>query len=271
MAARAAERAKAEAERAAQEAAEKERAEAEKAAAEREKAAKKALEEEAARIALEEAKKAKEEAEAAKAALEEAARLKRDNERKRTIIEQALREAAEAAKKAAEEAATEVEGSPVAASADFDAMAATPLQVTITDTFLTAGQMAQALEEEALQGGPSFSQKGLVLKIFERYATGWSRSQRVFLRFPDMRQFAEDMRHILPNAHRQFKRFQRVLESFFDDTLSLQCVMGGPGGRVTAGLTVEWFQVFVQKALNKVGPGMMEMFFALIEEAEPLD
>ena len=41
--------------------------------------------------------------------------------------------------------------------------------------------------------------------------------------------------------------------------------MPGQRPRITAGLTLDWFQVFVQKVVRRVGSEVMSFFAALIE------
>lgn len=75
----------------------------------------------------------------------------------------------------------------------------------------------------------------------------------------------EDSRHMIPGYRRKFRRFKRIFESLFDDTIQLQCDMPGQGVRITAGLTLDWFQVFVQKVVRRVGMEVMSFFAALLE------
>lgn len=106
------------------------------------------------------------------------------------------------------------------------------------------------------------SESSLISRLFHTYATGRYRGELVFLRYPDLREFAEDVRDTMPRAHKVFLRFEGVLASTFDDTLQLQYDMGV---RTTAGLTLKWFQVFVQKALGRLGLRVVALLFALLD------
>jgi len=72
-------------------------------------------------------------------------------------------------------------------------------------------------------------------RLFEAYATGNLGKQRVFLRWPDLQNFAEDMKGIMPSEHRLFCRFCPTMECCFDDTLQLQQDLGT---RTHKGLTL---------------------------------
>jgi len=103
----------------------------------------------------------------------------------------------------------------------------------------------------------------VISKIFFAYATGCYNGESIFLRFPDLNEFAEDAKDAMPTKRRLFMRFRGDLESVFDDTMQLQVDMGT---RTTKGLTLQWFQVFIQKAMKKVGVGCVGLLFALIND-----
>lgn len=107
--------------------------------------------------------------------------------------------------------------------------------------------------------------QSIVKRVFRLYATGYSKGRYVFIRNPDLARFMEDSRSMLPGYRRKFRRLKRIFESLFDDTIQLQCDMPGQGLRITAGLTLEWFQVFVQKVVRRVGIEVMSFFAALLE------
>ncbi|CAE7274462.1 VCX1 [Symbiodinium sp. CCMP2456] len=107
--------------------------------------------------------------------------------------------------------------------------------------------------------------QSLVKRVFRLYATGYSKGQYVFIRNPDLSHFMDDAKEALPAHRKKFRRFKRIFESIFDDTIQLQCDMPGQGLRITAGLTLDWFQVFVQKAVRRVGTEVMGFFMALLE------
>jgi hypothetical protein len=111
--------------------------------------------------------------------------------------------------------------------------------------------------------GEGESVASIVSKIFMAYATGKFNGETIFLRFPDLNEFAEDAKDAMPAKHRLFMQFRADLESVFDDTMQLQVDMGT---RTTKGLTLQWFQVFIQKAMKKVGAGCVGLLFALISD-----
>jgi len=99
-------------------------------------------------------------------------------------------------------------------------------------------------------------------RLFEAYATGNLGKQRVFLRWPDLQNFAEDMKGIMPSEHRLFCRFCPTMECCFDDTLQLQQDLGT---RTHKGLTLKWFQVFIQKAVSMTDLSMMNFLCAMVK------
>ncbi|CAK9060995.1 unnamed protein product [Durusdinium trenchii] len=135
----------------------------------------------------------------------------------------------------------------------------------------TTSQGIQAdsdLEEEVSieeTPGPPGDFQSLVKQVFRLYASGYSKGRFVFIRNPDLSRFMEDSKHILPGFRKRFRRFKRIFESLFDDTIQLQCDMPGQGLRITAGLTLDWFQVFVQKVVRRIGMEVMSFFAALLE------
>lgn len=105
--------------------------------------------------------------------------------------------------------------------------------------------------------------QSMITKLFNRYATGHHRGERIFLRFPDLKEFAEDARGVAPERHRMFCRFEGVLETTFDDTVQLQSDMGV---KTTKGLTYQWFSVFVQKAMKRLGMQIVGLLMALLDD-----
>jgi len=105
------------------------------------------------------------------------------------------------------------------------------------------------------------STESLLSRLFYRYATGSHKGEKIFLRFPDLRKFAEEAKGLAPEAHRMFCQFEGVLESTFDDTIQLQSDMGI---RTTKGLTLQWFSVFVQKALTRLGMQIVSLLMGLL-------
>ncbi|CAK9097521.1 unnamed protein product, partial [Durusdinium trenchii] len=106
------------------------------------------------------------------------------------------------------------------------------------------------------------SQASLIERVFEAYATGHYRGQRTFLRFSDLKDFAEDIKELMPDVHKSFHHFTGLLEFYYDDTQQLQSDMGLHGAK---GLTLRYFQVFVQKVLRRLGPQIVGVLFALID------
>eukprot|EP00930_Biecheleria_cincta_P069482 TRINITY_DN57218_c0_g1_i1.p1 TRINITY_DN57218_c0_g1~~TRINITY_DN57218_c0_g1_i1.p1 ORF type:complete len:1389 (-),score=293.85 TRINITY_DN57218_c0_g1_i1:199-4365(-) len=106
------------------------------------------------------------------------------------------------------------------------------------------------------------SQEALVSKAFALYATGNHRGTKTFLRFLDLREFSEDLRGVLPKKHKLFSKFSMLLEMCFDDTLQLQVDLGI---RVGSGLTLQFFQVFVQKAMGRLGLQIASVLLAILD------
>eukprot|EP00930_Biecheleria_cincta_P020597 TRINITY_DN1545_c0_g1_i1.p1 TRINITY_DN1545_c0_g1~~TRINITY_DN1545_c0_g1_i1.p1 ORF type:complete len:1237 (+),score=327.94 TRINITY_DN1545_c0_g1_i1:47-3757(+) len=117
-------------------------------------------------------------------------------------------------------------------------------------------------EEELPSVRAPDSQESMIHQVFEAYASGNHRGQRVFLRYSDLREFAEDVKGVMPQAHQAFHRFTGILEFYFDETLQLQADLGERGGQ---GLTLRWFQVFVQKAIRRLGLQIVGVLFALLD------
>ena len=109
------------------------------------------------------------------------------------------------------------------------------------------------------------SQASLINMVFEAYASGQYRGQRTFLRFSDLKEFAEDMKELMPDVHKTFHHFTGLLEFYYDDTQQLQSDMGDHGAK---GLTLRYFQVFVQKVLRRLGPQIVGVLFALIDQRQ---
>ncbi|CAE7458815.1 tmcA [Symbiodinium sp. CCMP2456] len=123
------------------------------------------------------------------------------------------------------------------------------------------------------------SQVSLITEVFEVYSTGQHRGQRTFLRFSDLREFAEDLREVLPEVRKNFHKFTGranlltvtnpvslvdagELENIYDDTQQLQCDMGDHSSK---GLTLRFFQVFVQKVIRRLGPSIVGALGALVD------
>jgi len=122
-------------------------------------------------------------------------------------------------------------------------------------------EAARKKAEEDLWAEEQGSTANLMSKLFYKYATGSYNGERIFLRFPDLRKFAEDAKSMAPESHRMFCQFEGVLESTFEDTIQLQSDMGT---KTTKGLTLRWFQVFVQKSLTRLGLQIVSLLMALL-------
>jgi len=107
---------------------------------------------------------------------------------------------------------------------------------------------------------PESSHIAKINKVFKAYATGSQNGIQIFLRFPDLKSFVEDLGDVV--AQRNFKKMFKALESVFDDTLQLQIDMGI---RTSRGLTLEFFKVFIEKAAGKVGWGLVALLLALLD------
>lgn len=128
------------------------------------------------------------------------------------------------------------------------------------------GQTAEAKQEDSLGGGSSpTSSSALISQAFDSYANGTSSSgQRIFLRFVDLKGFAGDLRDAMPKKRRpQAHEFAAVLEICFDDTAQLQSNLGV---RVGSGLTLQFFQVFIQKAMNRLGLQIASVLFEVLAQ-----
>jgi len=116
-------------------------------------------------------------------------------------------------------------------------------------------------KEAPLQAEGEETEESVISRLFSVYATGNYNGERIFLRFPDLREFAEDAKDAMPDSYKRFHTFASNLESIFDDTLQLQIDMGT---RTRKGLTLHWFQVFIQKAMRCIGRSVVGFLFALV-------
>jgi len=147
------------------------------------------------------------------------------------------------------------------------------------------GDSSSATDEENpgdLQGGVDFlaerrgplpvpdpepaipSSSHLIQQAFDAYATGSHSGERTFLRFVDLKAFATDMGEQLPQRKRSaFAEFSAVLENCFDDTAQLQSDIGI---RMGSGLTQKFFQVFIQKAMHRLGLQVASVLFEVLNQ-----
>lgn len=173
------------------------------------------------------------------------------------------REAAEAAAAAAaaDGAAAKREGDEEGAGADGHDECKGSKEGTEEEKVKDEEDVSSDAEEELPSRTPD-SPECMIQQVFEAYASGNHRGQRVFLRYSDLREFAEDVKGVMPQAHQAFHRFTGILEFYFDDTLQLQADLGERAGQ---GLTLRWFQVFVQKAIRRLGLQIVGVLFALLD------
>merc|ERR1712139_373539 len=107
------------------------------------------------------------------------------------------------------------------------------------------------------------TETSMIASIFDSYATGNYRGQKLFMRFLDLPRFAEDLCDIMPNKVKHFQKFSGPLENLFEDTLQLQQDFGT---RTSKGLTLKWFEVFIQRAARKVGCSIIGLLFAMVDD-----
>lgn len=107
--------------------------------------------------------------------------------------------------------------------------------------------------------------EGLVARVFQQYASGRWIGQTLFLRYGDLKGFAEDLKYVTPNVDTKLYRFTGMFEYVFEDTLQLQIDMGVRGRH---GLTLEWFQIFLQKIILRLGMEFVPVLFRLLEDAD---
>jgi len=103
----------------------------------------------------------------------------------------------------------------------------------------------------------------LIRQAFDAYASGNSRGERIFLRYVDLKEFASDLRSAMPGRRNSFRDFNVILELCFDDTTQLQSDFGI---RVGPGLTHQFFQVFIQKAMTRLGLQVASVLFEILNE-----
>jgi len=103
----------------------------------------------------------------------------------------------------------------------------------------------------------------LIRQAFEAYATGNHRGERTFLRYVDLKEFASDLRRAMPGRKQSMRDFSVNLELCFEDTTQLQTDFGIRAG---PGLTHQFFQVFIQKAMTKLGLQVASVLFEVLNE-----
>ena len=119
------------------------------------------------------------------------------------------------------------------------------------------------MSELLIMGGLQSDEDHLIPRVFGRYASGNWRGKALFLRYGDVKTFAEDLKYVTPNVDTRLYRFTGMFEYLFEDTLQLQIDMGV---RVGHGLTIEWFQIFLQKVIARLGKQFVPVLFRLLDE-----
>lgn len=105
--------------------------------------------------------------------------------------------------------------------------------------------------------------KQRVAEVFERYASGRQNRDKVFLRKPDLQRYAEDARRVNRDSHRiDLLDVMPELEEMYDEILELQIDMGS---KVTHGLSLDFFQVFLSKSAHLFGWSLISMLCSLLE------
>merc|ERR1712136_30059 len=100
-----------------------------------------------------------------------------------------------------------------------------------------------------------------VTRVFEAYATGQQGSTRIFMRYPDVREFLEDTQTSVVRR-RQLKQLRHQLDNIYEDTLQLQIDMGC---RTNKGLTRYYFKVFLESASKKLGWSLIHLLCTLLD------
>ncbi|CAE7586446.1 SEC1A [Symbiodinium natans] len=127
-----------------------------------------------------------------------------------------------------------------------------------------AERAAVDIQKSATLAGPTIQTSSeLIRQAFDAYATGNHRGERTFLRYVDLKEFADDLRSAMPGRQNSFRDFGIILELCFDDTTQLQSDFGI---RVGPGLTHQFFQVFIQKAMSRLGLQVASVLFEILNE-----
>eukprot|EP00930_Biecheleria_cincta_P095769 TRINITY_DN8768_c0_g1_i3.p1 TRINITY_DN8768_c0_g1~~TRINITY_DN8768_c0_g1_i3.p1 ORF type:complete len:245 (-),score=54.07 TRINITY_DN8768_c0_g1_i3:58-792(-) len=104
----------------------------------------------------------------------------------------------------------------------------------------------------------------LVDRLFATYASRSRGHDARLLQKARLSTFASDLREAAPTAHSWYKSNWPIIEVIFDDTEDLQHSMSHPDARPAAGLALEWFRVFAQKVVGRLGPEFMGCFEVIL-------
>jgi len=122
--------------------------------------------------------------------------------------------------------------------------------------------ITQEEDSSDLFKGNAESEASIIQRLFFAYASGSQNGERIFLRFPDLRKLARELKDEAPEALKMFESFSESLESVFNETLQLQMDMGT---RTSKGLTLKWFMVFVQQAIHRIGYFIISLLMMLLK------
>jgi len=122
--------------------------------------------------------------------------------------------------------------------------------------------ITQEEDSSDLFKGNAESEASIIQRLFFAYASGSQNGERIFLRFPDLRKLARELKDVAPEALKMFESFSESLESVFNETLQLQMDMGT---RTSKGLTLKWFMVFVQQAIHRIGYFIISLLMMLLK------
>ncbi|CAJ1342420.1 unnamed protein product [Effrenium voratum] len=133
----------------------------------------------------------------------------------------------------------------------------------LSDDSESKSSQSEELEVETPEPPKPPGEDHLIARVFQQYASGrWHNGTALFLRYGDLKGFAEDLKYVTPNVDTKLYRFTGMFEYVFEDTLQLQIDMG-----VRAqGLTLEWFQIFLQKIILRLGMQFVPVLFSLLAE-----
>lgn len=127
----------------------------------------------------------------------------------------------------------------------------------------TSSQATSLSYEEMPEPIQRSTGEGLIGRVFQQYSSGrWLGGSALFFRYSDLKALAEDLKYITPNVDTKLFRFTGMFEYIFEDTLQLQIDMGVP---IRHGLTLEWFHIFLQKVILRLGIQFVPVLFTLLD------
>jgi len=99
-------------------------------------------------------------------------------------------------------------------------------------------------------------------RLFHQFASGSHRGQKIFVRSPDLEEFSVAFVEVCSRRSTP-ARLEAFLKEMFSNVTQIQLDFGT---RTTKGLTLQWFQIFVQKAALKAGFSATSLAQALLHE-----